>query len=160
MSALELRVASLTSSDEVTVRYPGILASIWTVPTGSLSSSDGLATPLSFPSTKIVAPLGVVVISAMPSWTTGIKMTGAAARFLDSLTPEQKAKATFKFDDTERFNWNFVPLQDQDKKPLRKGLRLEEMTPEQRSLALALAQRQGAGWALPWRRCCRPRRAL
>jgi hypothetical protein len=58
-------------------------------------------------------------------------MTEAANRFLASLSPEQKAKATFKFDDAERMNWFFVPIE-------RKGLPLREMSPYQKHLASAL----------------------
>ncbi|MCC6858016.1 MAG: DUF3500 domain-containing protein [Bryobacterales bacterium] len=58
-------------------------------------------------------------------------MARAAGAFLDSLTPEQRAKATFRFDDDERLNWHFVP------RP-RKGLPLREMTPSQKLLAHAL----------------------
>ena len=58
-------------------------------------------------------------------------MTFAAKAFLGSLTPEQKAKATFTFDSEERENWNFVPLD-------RKGLPLKEMSSSQRHLAYGL----------------------
>lgn len=58
-------------------------------------------------------------------------MTHAATDFLASLDEEQKAKATFSFDDEERFNWNFVPM-------VRKGLPLEEMNEEQRQKAKAM----------------------
>src|SRR5215831_9290994 len=58
-------------------------------------------------------------------------MTEAANRFLASLTPEQRAKATFSFDDAERVNWFFVPIE-------RKGLPLREMSPYQKHLAMAL----------------------
>ena len=68
----------------------------------------------------------------------GIKMTVAAEKFLASLTPEQKSKTAFAFDDKERFNWHFVPLEDKDKKPTRKGVRLEEMTEAQKSAAKEL----------------------
>ena len=67
----------------------------------------------------------------------GVKMATAAEKFLDTLTPEQKPKATFAFDDKERTNWNFVPLQ-KDKKSTRKGLPLEDMTTEQKAAALDL----------------------
>jgi hypothetical protein len=40
------------------------------------------------------------------------------------------------FDDKERINWHFIPLQDKEKKSTRKGLPLEEMTAEQRNAAL------------------------
>lgn len=40
---------------------------------------------------------------------TGMAMSVAANGFLASLTPAQKAEATFKFDDPERLNWHFIP---------------------------------------------------
>ncbi len=86
---------------------------------------------------------GGLIAAAFVGQTTepaGIKMTNAADKFLDTLSAEQKEKVKFKFDDPERSNWNFIPLQDKDKKPTRKGLRLEEMTAEQRSAALALVK--------------------
>jgi hypothetical protein len=58
-------------------------------------------------------------------------METAAKNFLNSLNPEQRAKATYKFDDDQRFDWHFIP------KP-RKGLPLKEMTPYQTKLAHAL----------------------
>jgi len=61
----------------------------------------------------------------------GSEIAGAANNFLASLTPEQKAKATYEFKDDERFDWHFIP------KP-RKGLPFKEMTPPQRLLAHAL----------------------
>jgi hypothetical protein len=58
-------------------------------------------------------------------------MTETANRFLAALSPEQRAKATFRFSDDERMNWHFIPKE-------RKGLTLGEMTPYQRHLASAL----------------------
>ena len=54
-----------------------------------------------------------------------------ANRFLAALGPDQRAKATFKFEDDERMNWHFIPKE-------RKGLPLREMTPYQKHLASAL----------------------
>jgi hypothetical protein len=70
--------------------------------------------------------------------TTGTKMASAAEKFVASLSDEQKTKATFAFDDKERFNWHFIPLQDKEKKSTRKGLPLAEMTDAQREAARAL----------------------
>jgi len=64
----------------------------------------------------------------VPSSTT---METAAKNFLNSLNPEQRAKATYKFDDDQRFDWHFIP------KP-RKGLPLREMTSYQSKLAHGL----------------------
>lgn len=61
----------------------------------------------------------------------GSQMAAAAKFFLSVLTPEQRAKATFKFDDDERINWHFIPRE-------RKGLPMREMTQQQRLLAMAL----------------------
>jgi hypothetical protein len=58
-------------------------------------------------------------------------MAGAANAFLASLTPQQRAQATYPFSDDERFDWHFIP------KP-RKGLALRDMTGEQKQLAHAL----------------------
>jgi hypothetical protein len=58
-------------------------------------------------------------------------ITDTAKQFLASLTPEQRAKATFRFEDAERMNWHFIPRE-------RKGLPFREMTPEQKHLAHAL----------------------
>lgn len=85
--------------------------------------------------------LGLVVgaaVLAKKAETASDRMTDAADKFLAALSPEQKTKATFGFDDKERTNWNFVPLQTKERKYSRKGLPLEEMTAEQRKAALDL----------------------
>lgn len=58
-------------------------------------------------------------------------MSDAAKAFLASLTPEQRAAATFQFQDEERLNWHYIPR-------VRKGLPLRDMTGEQKQLAHAL----------------------
>ncbi len=83
--------------------------------------------------------VGVAYV-AQATESPGLKMTDAAEKFLGGLTPEQKAQATFAFDDKERTNWHFVPMQDRDKKPTRKGLPLAAMNDEQRTAALALVK--------------------
>ncbi|HUJ50925.1 MAG TPA: DUF3500 domain-containing protein, partial [Bryobacteraceae bacterium] len=62
---------------------------------------------------------------------TAAVMTESAQAFLASLTPEQRAQATFATQDDERFDWHYIP------KP-RKGLPLRDMTPTQKQLAHAL----------------------
>jgi hypothetical protein len=61
----------------------------------------------------------------------GAEFAKAAGAFLAGLSPEQKAKASFGFDDAERLNWHFIPR-------ARKGLPVKEMSEDQRKLALAL----------------------
>jgi hypothetical protein len=63
-----------------------------------------------------------------------VEMAKAAGAFLASLTPEQKAQATFPFESDakgERVNWHFIPRE-------RKGLPLKDMTEPQVALARAL----------------------
>ena len=72
---------------------------------------------------------------------TGPKMTAAASKFLATLSGESKARAVFAFDDPERLNWHYIPLEDKKTgKSTRKGLPLEAMTPEQRSAAMDLVK--------------------
>jgi hypothetical protein len=82
---------------------------------------------------------GVAYVSQQTA-APGTKLAVAAQKLIDSLTPEQKKKALFAFDDKERTNWEFVPLQDKEKRPTRKGLPLQDMTPDQKALALALVE--------------------
>jgi hypothetical protein len=71
--------------------------------------------------------------------TAGTKMAEAGEKFVGTLTDDQKTKTVLGFDVEERFNWEFIPLQDnKTKKSTRKGLGLEEMSKEQKAAALAL----------------------
>ena len=60
-------------------------------------------------------------------------MAGAAKNFLAALTPEQKSKASFKFEDEQRFVWHCIP----DSMFPRKGLPFKEMDSTQQKLAHA-----------------------
>ena len=84
-----------------------------------------------------LAGLAYVAQQAEPS---GVALVNAAQGFLDGLKPDQKTQATYPFDDKERTNWNFTPQQDKNKKATRKGLPLEDMTPEQKKAALVLVK--------------------
>jgi hypothetical protein len=87
----------------------------------------------------LVGMAGVAYVS-QEGGSAGVRMADAAQKWLNSLSAEQKAKAMFDFDNQERTNWNFVPLQDKEKRPTRKGLPLGEMAPDQQRLALALVK--------------------
>jgi len=52
-------------------------------------------------------------------------MSMAANKFLATLSPEQKAKVQFHFDEEERWNWHFIPRD-------RKGIALKELNDAQR----------------------------
>jgi hypothetical protein len=76
--------------------------------------------------------MGIVLLtSAYYRIHSSAIMADTANAFLASLTPEQRAKATFAMTDDERMNWHYIPKE-------RKGLALREMAPYQKSLAQAL----------------------
>jgi len=58
-------------------------------------------------------------------------MAAAAHNFLAALTPEQRAKATFKFEDEQRMIWHFIP----DSMFPRKGISFKELDASQQRLA-------------------------
>jgi hypothetical protein len=70
--------------------------------------------------------------------TAGTRMTAAAKKLLETLSADQREKATFPFESKERTNWYFTPRQDDKKRSTRKGLPVEEMSEEQKQAALAL----------------------
>jgi hypothetical protein len=76
--------------------------------------------------------LAVIVLFASPlnsaPTATGKAMAGAATAFLGDLNPEQRSKATFKFEDDSRFEFRFTPR-------ARTGLPLKEMSEAQRAKA-------------------------
>src|SRR5579883_92262 len=73
----------------------------------------------------------LLLVSAYQRARTIPLMSQTAQNFLASLTPEQRAKATFPFNGDERSNWFFTPVP-------RKGLPLREMSAYQKHLAHAL----------------------
>lgn len=76
--------------------------------------------------------LALVFLAApLRAHESSAEMAAAASNLLATLTPEQKAKASFDYPDAERKNWHFIPR-------VRKGLPLKELTYEQRLLAHAL----------------------
>jgi hypothetical protein len=79
----------------------------------------------------LVAALAAAMPFPVGAHPVADEMAAAAKRFLGSLSPELRAKATFAMKDDERHNWHFIPKD-------RKGVTLKEMTAEQQSLALAL----------------------
>jgi len=87
----------------------------------------------------LVAMLAGVAYVSQQTGTPATKLAVAAQKFVDTLTPEQKKQTLYPFDSPERTNWEFVPLQ-KDNRPTRKGLPLQDMTPPQKTLALALVE--------------------
>ena len=75
-----------------------------------------------------VAP---VSLNSAPPTAAGRAMGDAAHDFLKDLSPEQRSKATFKFEDDTRFEFRFTPR-------ARTGLPLKEMSEAQRAKAHGL----------------------
>lgn len=84
---------------------------------------------------RVVVALGLVAalyggVSIAQQRASAV-MANAATAWLASLTPEQRAKATFPLNADERTHWNFIPTSMFP----RNGLPLKEMTPAQQKLA-------------------------
>ena len=94
--------------------------------TSRFTTSTLIATVITF-----ICLITGVIVDGKEKARTAEAMVKAAQSFLNSLTPEQKAKASFSFADEQRFDWHFVP---QD----RKGLPLKEMSEAQRKAAMGL----------------------
>ena len=62
-----------------------------------------------------------------------VRMTSAANDFLNSLDDSQRSSASFEFSGDERYEWAYTPID-------RNGLRLREMTDEQRKAAFTLME--------------------
>jgi hypothetical protein len=74
------------------------------------------------------AGIGGVMVASQRSAAPDM---AAANKWLTSLSPEQRAKASFAFDSDERLRWHFIP----NEMFPRKGLTFKEMTDPQRALA-------------------------
>lgn len=91
---------------------------------------------LLFASLAVACLVGVAFVRQNAE-STSDQMVTAAQNFLDTLNGDQKKEAQFKFNDAERTNWHFIPMQEGDK-PTRKGLILQQMNDKQRKATLAL----------------------
>jgi hypothetical protein len=92
------------------------------------------------PRVALLAGFALLLTSAYYRVSSASVMSDAAKAFLNSLTDEQRAKASFPIQDQELFFWHFVPDNNlvQSNGRGRKGLTLREMTPPQKHLAQAL----------------------
>src|SRR5713101_5114312 len=57
----------------------------------------------------ILLSLFCVIAPRLSAAGTGDEMAAAATNFLNALTPEQQALATYAFTNEERFDWHFIP---------------------------------------------------
>jgi hypothetical protein len=86
----------------------------------------------------VVAGVAAIALVGQAPPPTAQKMSAAAKKFLGTLTPEQKKKAAFPFDDKARLAWFFTPQQTKERTPTRVGVRMEELNAEQKKAALEL----------------------
>ena len=86
----------------------------------------------------VVAGFAALALVGQPQPPAGQRMAAAAKTFLGTLTPDQKKKAAFAFDDKARLAWFFTPQQDKERNATRVGVRLEELNAEQKAAALEL----------------------
>ena len=88
-----------------------------------------------------LVPLAFVVLAIVTAGAATMQdkagqtasMAAAAQAFLDTLTPEQRAAATFPFNSDDRFDWHYIPRE-------RKGVSLKAMNKDQKTAALALVE--------------------
>ncbi|PWU02887.1 MAG: hypothetical protein C5B52_04380 [Bacteroidetes bacterium] len=69
-----------------------------------------------------------------PARAQSNKMLDAANQFLATLNATQKSKVIYALQDTERYNWHFIPKDD------RKGISLNELNADQKKAAMNLLQ--------------------
>lgn len=79
--------------------------------------------------TAVLAFVSYSIIDGVARMRSAAAMAESANKFLAALTPEQKAKATFNFDDEQRFDYHFIPRD-------RKGVPLKDLNDDQRRLAM------------------------
>lgn len=75
--------------------------------------------------------MAIELARALRAPVTVGQMTDAAKRFVAALNDEQRGRALFPFAGDERYFWHYTPID-------RNGLKLGEMSDEQRDLAFAL----------------------
>lgn len=89
----------------------------------------------------LAAALSIGLLTSAYNRTNSVStMTRSAQAFLKSLSPEQRTKVKMPFEGEERLFWHYIPTDDIPKrynKP-RMGLIVNDMTPPQRPLAMAL----------------------
>ena len=83
---------------------------------------------LAVAATIVAVFTGAAIIASQKSATA---MATAASQLLDSLSPEQKAKAVLPFESDDRLRWHFIPNETFP----RKGLMIKDMNETQRRLA-------------------------
>ena len=86
----------------------------------------------------VLALMAGIAYVSQANETAGTRMTTAGERSSACSKASKRARRCSPSTTRSGTNWNFVPLQDKDKKPIRKGLRLEEMSAPQKEAAREL----------------------
>lgn len=68
---------------------------------------------------------------SQPAGNMSNGMSGAANKFLETLSALQKTKTQFSFDEQERYNWHYIPKN-------RKGIALNDLNDSQQKAAMSL----------------------
>lgn len=82
-----------------------------------------------------VFPMSDSQLHSTDTTNSALMMSAAADAFISSLSQDQRGRATFTFDDEQRFDWHFIPR-------ARKGIPFKDLDSAQRLLGAALL---GAG---------------
>jgi hypothetical protein len=86
----------------------------------------------------------IVALSATAGWSyyklavTGETMAEAATKFLATFPADQRAKVALTYDDKQRIEWHFIPKPDPPGAGFREGIKVHDMSAEQRKAAHAL----------------------
>jgi hypothetical protein len=78
-----------------------------------------------------VYPMSNSQIHSPDTAHSALMMSTAAEAFISSLAPDQRARATFAFEDEQRLDWHFIPR-------VRKGIPFKDLDPAQRLLGNSL----------------------
>jgi hypothetical protein len=85
-----------------------------------------------------------VVLCASAAWSffklagAGETMMEAANKYLATFPTDQKSKANLSYDDKQRIEWHFIPKPDPPGAGFREGIKVRDMTSDQRKAAHAL----------------------
>ncbi len=99
-----------------------------------------------------------VLFSQQP---TELSIHEAGRQLVDALSSSTREKVLLPFDHAEKFNWDFVPLNDTSKRiSTRKGISLDDCTREARTAVLALLRSSVSQQGYEWCKAIMEREAI
>jgi hypothetical protein len=87
----------------------------------------------------VLLVIGYSLSNSLARLRTAAAMAESANKFLSALNADQRAKAAFKFEDEQRYDFHFVP-RERNRVSERKGVPLKELNEAQRKLAMDFLQ--------------------